>query len=75
MIGILLLIMFTGFNKARKRIFVFHAPYLSAIKSGIIGLLVYLPSLVDDIGLHRRKKKSFDVISCLITLSFSLYKI
>ena len=75
MVGIFLLIIFIGFNRARRRIFAFYAPCPSAIKSGIIGLLVYLSSFVDNIGLYRREKKSFGIISCLIALSFSLYGI
>ena len=75
MIRIFLLIIFIGLNRARRRIFAFYAPCPSAIKSGIIGLLTYLSSLVDDIGLHRRKRKSFGIISCLVALSFSLYRI
>ena len=75
MVGIFLLIMFIGFNKIRRRIFVFHAPYPFVIKSDIIELFAYLSNLVDDIGLHRRKKKSFDIIPYLIALSFSLYRI
>ena len=74
-VGILLLIMFIGFNKIRKRIFVFYAPYLFVIKSGIIGLLIYLFNFVDDIDLYRRKRKNFDVIPYLIALSFNLYRI
>ena len=75
MVGIFLLIMFIGLNKVRKRIFVFYAPCPFVIKSGIIGFLIYLFGLVDDIGLYRRKKKSFGIISYLMTLSFSLYRI
>ena len=75
MVGIFLFIMFIGFNKVRKRIFVFHAPYPSAIKGGVIGLFIYLSNFVDNIDLYRRKRKSFGVISCLIALSFSLYEI
>ena len=67
--------MFTGFSRVRRRISVFHAPYPFVIKSDIIGFLVYLPSLVDDIDLHRRKRKGFDIIPCLVALSLSLYKI
>ena len=67
--------MFIGFNRVRRRIFAFHAPCLSAIKSGIIGLLTYLPGLVNDIDLYRRKRKSFGVIPYLVALSFSLYRI
>ena len=74
-IRILLLIIFTGFNKVRKRIFAFYAPYPFAIKSGVIGFLIYLLSLVDDIDLYRRKRKSFGIISYLMALSFSLYRI
>ena len=75
MVGILLFIMFIGFNRVRRRIFVFYAPCPSAIKSDIVGFLIYLSNFVDDIGLHRREEKNFDIISYLITLSFSLYKI
>ena len=67
--------MFIGFNKVRRRIFVFHAPCPSAIKNDIIGFLTYLSNLVDDIGLYRRKKKNFGIIPCLVALSFSLYRI
>ena len=67
--------MFIGFNRARRRIFVFYAPCPSVIKSGIIGLLIYLSGFVDDIDLHRRKKKNFGIIPYLVALSFSLYKI
>ena len=67
--------MFIGFNKARKRIFAFHAPYPSVIKSDIIGFFTYLPGFVDDIDLHRRKRKSFGIIPYLVALSFNPYKI
>ena len=67
--------MFIGFNRVRRRIFVFYAPYPSAIKSDFIGLFIYLFSFVNDIGLYRRETKNFGVISYLIALSFSLYRI
>ena len=70
-----MLIIYIGFNRVLKRISAFHAPYPFVIKSGIIGFLIYLFSFVDDIGLYRRKKRVFDIISCLIPLSLSLYKI
>ena len=75
MVGIFLLIMFVGLGRVRRRISAFHAPCPSAIKSGVVGLLVYLSSLVDDIGLYRRERRVFDVISCLVALSLSLYGI
>ena len=67
--------MFIGFNKIRKRISAFYASYPSAIKSDIIGFFIYLLSFVDDIGLYRRKRKGFGIISCLMALSLSLYRI
>ena len=75
MVEIFLFIMFIGFDKARSRIFVFYAPCLSVIKSGVIGFFIYLSSFVDDIGLYRRKRKSFGIVPYLVALSFSLYKI
>ena len=67
--------MFIGFDKVRRRISAFHASCLFIIKSGVIGLLAYLFSLVDDIGLYRRERRVFGIISYLMALSLSLYGI
>ena len=63
MVGIFLFIIFVGFNRVRKHISAFYAPYPFAIKNGVVGLLTYLSNLVDDIGLYRRERRVFGIIS------------